>query len=128
MDPIFSIRGTVIAGRRVGRSLGYPTANLQYPTDAALPADGVYAAAVRLPDEAIARPAMLNQGSHPTLPDGNHTIEIYLLDYQGDLYGSEIEVDYLQFLRPEKRFTSVDELKRQLQRDEQGVRVWFAER
>ncbi len=117
--------GTVERGKQVGRQLGFPTANIRPEGAPALPENGVYAAAVLLEGEAAPRPCMLNQGVHPTLPEGKPTIEAHLLDYAGDLYGRRVRVTYLHFLRPERRFDGPDALKAQLSRDLEAARQWF---
>lgn len=119
--------GTVEPGKRLGRTLGFPTANVR-PDDpgAALPANGVYAAAFRIGSEPAARMCMLNQGRHPTAPGGKPTIEAHLLDFDGDLYGRRVSVEYLCFLRPERRFDSLDALAEQLRSDRDAVRGWIA--
>ena len=120
------ITGTVEHGRQLGRRLGFPTANLRPDGPApALPANGVYAAAFWLEGEARARPCMLNQGVHPTVPGGRPTIEAHLLGFDGDLYGRVARVEYLRFLRPERRFDSLDALRAQLGRDAEAVRAWL---
>ena len=117
--------GTVERGKQVGRRLGFPTANIRPEGCPALPENGVYAAAVLLEGEAAARPCMLNQGLHPTLPEGKPTIEAHLLNYDGDLYGMRVRVEYLHFLRPERRFDGPNALKSQLSRDLEATRQWF---
>ena len=120
------IEGTVAHGRQIGRTLGFPTANLRPDAPPpALPTNGVYAAAVWLEGEALARPCMLNQGVHPTVPGAPPTIEAHLLGYSGDLYGRRMRVEYLRFIRPERRFESLDALKAQLERDGRAVADWL---
>ncbi len=120
------IRGIVSGGKRIGRRLGFPTANIS-PDGGAFPAveNGVYIARIHLED-GRALPCVLNQGTHPTLPEGPPTIEAHILDFDGDLYGQHVAIDYLAFLRPEIRFESVDQLRREIARDEERARIWFA--
>ena len=92
-----SFSGRVVPGKRLGHALGFPTANLE--TDAA-PARGVYAVIATTAGGRYR--AMMNVGSHPTAPEGPPTIEVYLLDFEGDLYGCEMRVDIVRFLREEK--------------------------
>ena len=116
--PSFSAR--VVQGKHLGRTLGFPTANLDAAsTD--LPR-GVYAVWVRL-ESGDVKMGMMNVGRHPTLPDGPATVEINLLDFKGDLYGQMISVEPVSFLRGETRFDSVDALKAQLQADRESVRT-----
>ena len=112
-------------GKQLGRRLGFPTANLMPDSPAALPPNGVYAAAFWIDGEPLAHPCMLNQGVHPTVPEGKPTIEAHLLDYRGDLYGRAVRVEYLHFLRPERRFDALDQLVEQLACDRQDARDWL---
>ena len=77
--------------------------------------------------DGVPRPCMVNQGHHPTVPDGPPTIEAHILDYDGDVYGERVTLDYLRFLRPERRFDGVDALKAQLTRDREAVRAYFTD-
>ena len=126
MEQAVVITGVVEAGKRLGRRLGFPTANIR-PDDMsqALPVNGVYAAAIWLEGEAGARPCMVNQGVHPTVPDGKPTIEANLLDFRGDLYGRRVRLEYLRFIRPERRFDGLEALTEQLTRDRRSVRDWL---
>ena len=120
-----TIIGKVEPGKQLGRLLGYPTANVRPEGAPVLPENGVYAASILLEGEVIPRPCMLNKGIHPTVPDGKATIEAHLLDFDGDLYGWRVQLEYLQFLRPERRFEDLDALKAQLRRDLAATREWF---
>ena len=121
------ITGTVERGKQLGRRLGFPTANIRPDEGCALPPEnGVYAAAIWLAGEDAARPCMLNQGVHPTVPEGKPTVEANLLDYDGDLYGRRVRVEYLRFLRPERRFDGLEALRAQLTRDRRAVADWLA--
>lgn len=120
------ITGTVEHGRELGRKLGFPTANVRLEEPAPpLPANGVYAAALWVEGESAAHPCMLNQGVHPTVPGGKPTIEAHLLNYSGDLYGKRVRVEYLRFMRPEKRFDGLEALREQLKRDAHAVAEWL---
>lgn len=123
----YFIRGMVVGGFQVGRSIGYPTANI-LPTspDKLIPRHGAYAVEVEMEDGAIAY-GMLNIGTRPTLGNGeNVTIEVNLFDFHADLYAELIEVRFVHFLREEKKFPDVDSLKLQLQTDEQTCRALFS--
>ena len=120
------ITGTVEHGKELGRQLGFPTANIR-PDDAVPCANGVYAAAIWLPGEPRPRPCMINQGTHPTAPEGKPTIEAHLLNYTGDLYGQRIKFQYLRFLRPEQRFDSLEALTAQLRQDRETTRACLDE-
>ena len=120
------IEGIVEQGKHLGRRLGFPTANLSpRRTEGAWPPNGVYACAAWIDGERGARPCMLNQGLHPTAPEGKPTIEAHIVGYDGDLYGKAVRVEYLRFLRAERRFTSLDALTEQLARDRQSVLEWI---
>ena len=121
----FTITGTTVRGKRLGTELGFPTANLAYPPDTELPANGVYVACATLDGQPYA--AILNQGKHPTAPQGQATIESHLLGYEGgDLYGRRLELRYLDKLRDERRFDTLDGLKAQLRADEEHALEWIA--
>lgn len=118
--------GVIEYGKQLGRTIGFPTANVRPDDpDIRLPRDGVYAAALWLEGDEKAYPCMLNQGVHPTAPEGKPTIEANILNYEGDLYGRRVKIEYLAFLRPEERFESLDALKAQLTRDQQETLRWI---
>ena len=105
------ISGQVIHGKALGRVLGFPTANVPLAEGLLIPARGVYATCVTLPDGAVYK-AVTNVGSRPTIGESTEiTTESYLLDFTGDLYGKPIKVELVKFLRPEQKFGSLDELK-----------------
>lgn len=111
----FSLRGRVVTGAGRGTGLGFPTANLDVSAGQALPADGVYASLAHINGETFR--SMTNIGKSPTFGENERTIESYLVDYKGDLYGDELLVDIVARLRDEKKFASAGELKKQLARD-----------
>ena len=126
----FQITGTIIHGKKLGRQLGYPTANLECPAGKALPQNGVYIAVIDFLTGNYAGesfPCVLNQGLQPTAPSGAVTVEAHIPDFSGDLYGAQARVTYLRFIRPETRFASLDELKAQLLLDTQAACGFFAE-
>lgn len=116
----FSISGRVIGGKQIGRTIGYPTANLQRSDNSLLlPPKGVYAVDVILPDGQRCR-GMLNIGVRPTVDSSSvpaPSIEVHVIDWSGDLYGQEITLELLSRLRDEQRFDSLDALRRQLSED-----------
>lgn len=121
------ISGEIVHGKQLGRTLGFPTANLRPDREgAAAEANGVYVATIRLEGDPRPLPCMLNQGCHPTAPGGAPTIEAHILDFSDDIYGRRAEVETLAFLRPERRFESLDALKAQLVRDLAATRAYFA--
>ena len=126
MDMI--IDGVVEQGKHLGRTLGFPTANVR-PIEAAgdWPRNGVYIAAIWLNGARRAWLCMLNQGVHPTVPEGKPTIEAHVLGYEGDVYGLPVRVEYLSFLRPERKFDSVEALRAQLSKDRAATAAWLEE-
>ncbi|MDO5017243.1 MAG: riboflavin biosynthesis protein RibF [Porphyromonas sp.] len=123
----YSILGRVKSGRRIGRTLGFPTANI-VPEDprVTLPQEGVYITEVRLRDRVY--PSMSYYGSTPTItPDGVpiNRIEAYLFDFEGDLYGEELEVGFRKFVRGDQQFENLDALTRQLEKDAQTTVDFF---
>ena len=112
-----SFSGKVVAGERIGRTLGFPTANIDADAAALRLENGVYAADVRIGDEGRVYRAMLNIGSRPTFSGTICTVEAHLLDFSGDLYGKLLHVDLRRKLREERRFPDADALKRQLAED-----------
>ncbi len=111
----YVMRGEVVAGDKRGRTIGFPTANVDPGTGYAIPARGVYAGLVRVGEETHA--ACINVGEAPTFARGESRVEAYLLDFEGDLYGREVDVGFLEKIRDEKRFSGVDELREQISRD-----------
>ena len=120
------ISGIVEGGKHIGRTLGFPTANIAPDAGSVLPEqNGVYAALLTLAD-GRALPCVLNKGRHPTLPEGAATVEAFILDFNGDLYGQRVHVDFLAFLRPETRCADKEALRAQIARDTENARAWFA--
>ena len=115
----YSISGKVVPGRRIGSTLGFPTANIQ-PHHSAIPAQGVYAAWATVNGHTY--PAAVNIGVAPTIRNEDLTIEAFLLDFTGDIEGTGIEITFLKRLRSEKRFPSPQALIAQIQRDVAEVR------
>ena len=118
------VRGTVGKGDQRGRTIGFPTANVEVNPVTCLPADGVYAARVVLPDGSR-HDAAVNLGRRPTFHDrAEHSLlEAHLLDFAGDLYGKRLRVSFAAFLRGERKFNGVDDLRAQLQHDIAHVRA-----
>ena len=113
----YAVTGVVAHGQGLGTSELFPTVNLIPAPQRVVPKHGVYAARVRLPNGET-RAGVTNVGVRPTVSsDGRVTVETHLIDYAGDLYGSEITVELLRFLREEKKFASTEALHRQIERD-----------
>ena len=115
---LYSIEGEVIVGDKRGRTIGFPTANLPVSQQRAWPADGVYAGWFT-DERGMRRPCAINIGRRPTFyQHAEHSIlEAHVLDFDGDLYGQEVEVEFADFLRSERRFSGIGELKEQLAKD-----------
>ncbi len=113
----YRLSGTVVVGKRLGHTIGFPTANVQMEQFKFLPKGGVYVASARLSDGRIYR-SVVNIGTQPTTP-GTHNlaVEAYLLDFNEDIYGQHLALDLLAFLRPEKKFASIEDLVRQIGMD-----------
>ena len=116
----YSVRGTVIEGRRIGRTIGYPTANIK-PTSRhkLIPANGVYAVEVKI-DENL-HPGMLSIGSNPTVNEdlSLRSIEVHILNFDNDIYGRNISVFFRKRLRDEKKFDNLTQLTEQMGRDKE---------
>jgi riboflavin kinase/FMN adenylyltransferase len=119
----FDLDGVVVKGDGRGRSIGFPTANVDTHGEL-LPASGVYAVRVRTGDRWHGGAA--NIGTKPTFGGSAVTVEVHLLDWSGDLYGQEVRVEFLERLRAERRFASVSELTAQIKRDVEEARVVLA--
>jgi len=121
----FSLKGTVVDGRRIGRTLGFPTANIIADPEMVVPANGVYIT------KTLSRGRWLNSvtnvGYAPTVRgrEGRFSIETHILDWDEDLYGSEIEVSFFAKLRGEKRFESIEALKKQVMEDIESARRYW---
>ena len=114
------IEGIVVHGRQLGRTFGFPTANLRADRREGCGESGVYAAWFHVDGKAL--PCMVNIGHHPTLPGGGETVEAHIFDYSGDLYDKPARLETVAFLRGEKKFPSVEELRTQLERDALSAR------
>lgn len=120
----FSIRGPVVRGAERGRTIGFPTANIAVTPDRALPAYGVYVTRAIVGARTYA--SATNIGVKPTFVDERPSVETYLLDFEGDLYGRDVRVEVLQRLRGEIKFDSIDELTASIAADVRKTRDYFA--
>jgi riboflavin kinase/FMN adenylyltransferase len=112
----YGVVGRVGEGERRGRLLGVPTINLfELPPRKLLPPDGVYA--VRVEWRGGSAGGMMNQGPRPTFQDGRRILEAHIFDFEGDLYGEWVRIEWIERLRDIQRFGSVEQLKQQLERD-----------
>jgi riboflavin kinase/FMN adenylyltransferase len=120
----YSINGRIVEGKKIGRSLGYPTANIKPDYEYKLiPADGVYAVMVRINEADL--PGMLSIGKNPTINSGDdsRTIEVNIFNFDKDVYGSSIKVTFRKRLRNEIRFGSIEQLVRQMNRDKEQAMI-----
>jgi riboflavin kinase/FMN adenylyltransferase len=121
----YTVKGTVVHGDRRGRTIGFPTANVQPEEPYLIPKNGVYVVQVRRNGRIDT--GVMNIGTRPTFDDPvpRHTLEVHLFDVNEDLYGQTLEVAFLHFLREEKRFDSVDALVEQIRMDVAQARNWL---
>jgi len=120
----YSFDGVVVTGHKVGRTIGFPTANVSVDSDKLIPADGVYA--VRVSVEGNYYFGMINIGHRPTLNNGvNRTLEVNILHFSDDIYGKTIRVSLVKRIRPEVKFNGVEDLKVQLHNDRANVEEIF---
>lgn len=115
----FTMEGTVIHGKRLGREMGYPTANIEPSTHYVIPRFGVYDTQVMVDGKSYR--AATSVGTNPTLDEEGLKIEAHLLDFTGDLYGKKVDLTFLKFLRPEKNFPSIESLFDQIAKDVEMV-------
>ncbi len=118
----FRVEGEVVHGQHLGRAIGFPTANVVPPAGLAPLADGIYAAWGWLPGDQTPRPAVAYIGSRPTVDDGDRMVETHLLDFDGDLYGQTVATEFLERIRPDARFDSMEDLIAQMQVDKAQAR------
>jgi riboflavin kinase/FMN adenylyltransferase len=119
---VHDVEGTVVHGFERGRTIGFPTANLD--SDAVLlPRDGVYAVVARVGGRALG--GVANLGTRPTFAAGR-SVEVHLFDFQGDLYGQRLRVGFVERLRDEQKFDSIEALVAQIHRDAEAARALFA--
>jgi riboflavin kinase / FMN adenylyltransferase len=116
----YLLRGEVVVGEKRGRSIGFPTANVLPDTAVVVPGRGVYAGFVRVRKDLHA--AATNVGVAPTFEGRESRVEAHLLGFEGDLYGRVVDVSFVRRIRPEKRFSGVDELRAQIARDVEEAR------
>ena len=119
----FTISGTVIRGQQLGRTIGIPTANLQLPAGMVQLPYGVYAC--RAETEVGSYLAVTNIGTRPTVGGQQVTVEPWLLDFDGDLYGKQLKLKFYRFLRPERKFSSLKMLQAEIQNNALETRVYF---
>ena len=134
---LHTLSGTVQSGRRLGRTLGFPTANLVPPPELVLPRDGVYA--VRCSEHRgrfsvfantencpLCSIGVCNVGTRPTVGGHRRTVETWLAGFDGDLYGRELSLEFCRFLRPEQSFPDLEALREQVERDKAAALAYFS--
>lgn len=122
---IYSIDGIVVHGEKRGRQLGYPTANLMVPSESLIPLEGVYVVEMLLNDTLY--PGVASIGTNITFGENRkRTVEIFLLDFKGEIYGEYVTVYWHQYLRPELKFDSVDDLIQQMDQDAIDAEIYLS--
>ena len=117
------LTGTVVTGRKLGHKLGFPTANIELPQGVIVPRHGVYACRAFVGETGYM--AVCNVGSRPTVQGHQVRTETWLLDFEGDLYGQDVTLEFLYFLRSEQKFESLDALKTAVLADAENTRKYF---
>ena len=120
----YTLTGTVVRGQQLGRTLGIPTANLHLPAGLAIPKFGVYACCVLI--EGHRYPAVTNIGTRPTVEGQGITVEPWILDFSGDLYGKSITLECYRFLRSEQKFPSLEALQAEIRKNADETRRYLA--
>ena len=111
----YSVSGVVEHGNAIGATLGFPTANIRLDSAKQLPASGVYSVVAQV--NGVEYKALANIGTNPTVGNDHLSLEVHLLDFQGDLYDQPLTISFLHFIRPEQKFASLSDLQHQIQRD-----------
>ncbi len=119
----FSVRGTVIKGKQLGRTIGFPTANIEYPDGVVLPEEGVYITLCKIGDNKYY--SITNIGEKPTVSDKRKNIETAIGDFDANIYGERIEIEFFKKIRDISKFESLDKLKEQLSKDMNTAKKFF---
>lgn len=120
----FSVAGTVVCGKHLGKSLGFPTINFEVPEGKILPPNGVYATKTFVDGESYI--SMSNIGTRPTFEEGKaRNIETNIFDFSRDIYGKKAKVEFYKFIRPEKQFSGPDELIKEIERNRISIKEYF---
>lgn len=127
----YTLTGEVVTGQKLGRTIGFPTANIQLPKDKFLPRHGVYAIEAIIhketPDKSPTQQfGVMNIGNRPTVNGIDTCVEVHLFNWYGDLYGKILEIQLVKFLRPEQKFPSLEALKNQIQLDCTAAKAIFS--
>lgn len=121
----YQVGGEVVVGNRLGKKLGFPTSNLNIDEQMVTPPNGVYTTFVRYGGKKY--PSITNVGNKPTVGDFEKNIETHIFDFNKELYGKEITVEFLKKMRDEQKFDSLDDLSTQIVKDCEGAKAWFEE-
>ncbi len=126
LDYNYSLRGTVVEGDKRGRTIGFPTANIgKVHPDKLIPKNGVYVVKVKFGGETFG--GMMNIGYRPTFKNTSELImEVFIFDFDKNIYNIEVEIEFLKYLRAEKKFSSVDELIKQLNKDKEEAKKFLS--
>ena len=114
------IEGIVVQGKQLGRTIGFPTANLRADKREGEGPNGVYAAWIHVNGQK--HPCLVNIGHHPTLPGGGETVEAHIFGFSEDIYGKKAILETVEFLRSEVKFPSPEALRQQLEKDKESCR------
>ena len=117
-----SISGTVVKGTQRGRTIGFPTANLATSPERLLPANGVYATFIQAGGDNSRYPGVTNVGIRPSFEGDERTVEAYMFDFNENIYGQQMTLEFVEHLRPEKKFNGIDELMAQIEHDSEQAR------
>ena len=125
-EKLFSIvlRGKVVHGRALGRTVGMPTANIQIQDTSILPECGVYATRIQIGDAVYT--SVTNIGRRPTVDDESYiTVETFIIDFNEEIYGQFVELEVYKFLRPIQKFSSLEEVQKQVEKDIEEAKTYF---
>ena len=126
MKELITLSGKVVCGKGLGRTVGMPTANLRIEKGT-IPREGVYTTRILIDGKAY--PSVTNIGRRPTVDDESYiTIETYIIDFDRDIYGKQVELEVHQFLRPIQKFDSLKEVQKQVQKDADMSKIYFQEK
>lgn len=118
----YLLEGQVVEGQQIGRTLGFPTANLKILDESKLiPRDGVYAVLVKVKGQSFR--GMMNIGNNPSLSSKKHSIEVHIFDFDSDIYNEQIDVRFIKYMREESSFDNLDTLKIQLEHDKANIKA-----
>ena len=122
MGRMYSVSGEIIVGNKIGRTIGFPTCNTLVDDTMITPPNGVYITTCTI--DGVTRPSVTNVGVKPTIGTYEKNIETHIFDFNEDVYGKQIRVDFIKHTRGERKFNGIDELKKQIESDSIEARVW----